>query len=104
MTKKEKLLALDRDIQATEQELRCCKQQARITRSEIRRLTRKERTHRLCVRGGMLESYLREPELLTDDQVACLLNLAFRQEAVLLTLRRMLAAAKGAKQRTLSEG
>ena len=52
----------------------------------------------------MLESYLREPELLSDDQVQALLNLAFRQEAVLLTLRRMLAAAKGAKQRTLPEG
>lgn len=104
MTRKEKLLAFDRDIQATEQELRYCKQQTKITQSEIKRLTRKERTQQLCVRGGMLESYLREPELLSDDQVQALLNLAFRQEAVLLTLRRMLAAAKGAKQRTLPEG
>ena len=65
---------------------------------------RKERTHRLCVRGGMLEHFLREPELLSDDQVQELLTLAFRQEAVVLKLSRMLAVVKERDRRTIPEG
>ena len=31
--------------------------------------TRRERTHRLCTRAGMLESFLRDPEALSNGQV-----------------------------------
>ena len=34
-----------------------------------------KRQHRLCTRGGMLESFLQEPERLTDDDVMLLLSL-----------------------------
>lgn len=37
--------------------------------SELKRLTRSERTHRLCTRAGMLEIFLKEPTVLTDEDV-----------------------------------
>lgn len=40
---------------------------------KLKQLTRSERTHRLCTRAGMLEKFLREPTLLTDDDVMELL-------------------------------
>ena len=48
----------------------------------IKQLTRSERTHRLCTRAGMLETFLREPTLLTDDDVMELLTFIFHSEAV----------------------
>ena len=42
--------------------------------------SRKERTHRLCKRGAMLEKFLQSPDQLTDDQVMALLQIAFGQK------------------------
>ena len=47
---------------------------------QLKQLTRKERTHRLCTRGGMLESFLQEPKRLTDDDVMLLLKLIFHRQ------------------------
>ena len=55
--------------------------------------TRKERTHRLCTRAGMLESFLREPDVLSNDQVMALLRIAFEQEPVKEALKKMLQEA-----------
>ena len=55
--------------------------------------TRRERTHRLCTRGGMLESFLRDPNALTNDQVMNLLRVCFRQNPVQETLNQMLEDA-----------
>jgi len=52
--------------------------------------TRRERTHRLCTRAGMLESFLHDPEVLTNDQVMALLRIAFEQEPVKEALEKML--------------
>ena len=49
--------------------------------SQAKQLTRKERTHRLCTRGAMLEKYLGCPENLTDEQVETILKVAFHAEA-----------------------
>ena len=46
---------------------------------QMKQLTRKERTHRLCTRGAMLESFLIRPEVLTDDDVMDILKQAFSQ-------------------------
>ena len=50
--------------------------------SEMKRLNRSERTHRLCTRAGMLETFLKEPTVLTDDDVMELLTFMFYSEAV----------------------
>ena len=47
--------------------------------SQEKQLTRKERTHRLCTRGAMLEKYLYD---FTDEQVETILKIAFHTEAV----------------------
>ena len=52
--------------------------------------TRRERTHRLCTRAGMLESFLHDPEALTNDQVMALLRIAFEQNPVKEVLEKML--------------
>ena len=48
---------------------------------QLKKLTRSERTHRLCTRTGMLEAFLREPTVLTDDDVMELLTFLFHSEA-----------------------
>lgn len=57
------------------------KQQAEMNEKRIKKkivaLTRSERTHRLCTRSAMLETFLQEPETLTDDEVMDLLQRAF---------------------------
>ena len=70
------------------------KQQDKMLQSEIKRLTRNERTHRLCTRGGMIEAFIQEPEKLSDDQVMELLSVAFRQPEVSGLLQKMLEEVK----------
>ncbi len=55
--------------------------------AEAKELTRKARTRRLCTRGGMLESFLQAPSILTDDDVMELLTFIFRQPIVQRNLR-----------------
>ncbi len=91
----EEIVKLREEIEYANERLRYYKQQEKMTLSEIRRLTRRERTHRLCTRGGMVESFIKKPELLTDDQVMELLTLAFRQSEVSERLQEMLRDAEG---------
>ena len=58
---------------------------------------RKERTHRLCTRGGMLESFLHDVSALTDEQVMELLRVCFRQNPVQDALNIMLEDAYSGK-------
>ena len=61
---------------------------------QLKQLTRKERTHRLCTRGGMLESFLQEPERLTDDDVMLLLTLIFHRQDTQELLKKLLKREK----------
>lgn len=54
-------------------------------------LKRNARTHRLCNLGGLLESYLKEPELLDTDDVKYILDSMFRDDRVQKALDRLLA-------------
>ena len=71
--------------------------------SELKRLTRSERTHRLCTRAGMLEIFLKEPTVLTDEDVMEPLTFIFQSEAVqkklnlLIESRRKTQEADGDK-------
>ena len=65
-----------------ERKLTAAKHKEKRLQSELKRLTRGERTHRLCTRAGMLEAFLREPTILTDDDVMELLTFIFHSEAV----------------------
>ena len=90
----EQLDEISKDILIATDRIRYYKQQDKMLQSEIKRLTRNERTHRLCTRGGMLEAFIQEPEKLSDDQVMELLTVAFRQPAVSDLLKKMLEETK----------
>lgn len=78
----EKLEKLKHERYVAERKLTAAKQREKRLESEIKRLTRSERTHRLCTRAGMLETFLKEPTVLTDEDVMELLTFIFQSEAV----------------------
>ena len=77
------------------------KQKEKILQNQISKLTRNARTHRLCTRAGMLESFLPNPELMTDDEVMIVLKIAFHQPAMKPVLEKL--AAESEARKTLTE-
>ena len=75
----EKLEKLNWELAKGEARLRRAQHEEKILEHQMKQLTRKERTHRLCTRGAMLESFLIRPEVLTDDDVMDILKQAFSQ-------------------------
>ena len=73
----EKLEKLNQEIAKGEARLRRAQHEEKILEHQVKQLTRKERTHRLCTRGAMLESFLLRPEVLTDEDVMDILKQAF---------------------------
>ncbi len=83
----EKLEKLNQEIAKGEARLRRAQHEEKILEHQVKQLTRKERTHRLCTRGAMLESFLLRPEVLTDEDVMDilkLLHLLFRLAVILI--------------------
>ena len=74
-----KLEKLNEEIEKTEEKLRKVQQREKMLKRQANMLTRKERTHRLCTRGAMLESYLPHPETVTDEQVSTILKVLFHK-------------------------
>lgn len=72
-----------------EEELKKAKQKEKMLRHQLTKLTRNARTHRLCTRAGMLESFLPNPEVLTDDEVMAVLKIAFHQPAMKPVLEKL---------------
>lgn len=79
---KEEFEKLEHEKYVLEKKLTAAKHKEKRLQSELKRLTRGERTHRLCTRAGMLETFLRKPTVLTDDDVMELLTFIFNSEAV----------------------
>ena len=86
-----------------EKKLTAAKHKEKRLESEIKRLTRSERTHRLCTRGGMLETFLREPAMLTDDDVMALLTFIFQSKSVQEKLNLLIQNRKKTEQPDGSE-
>ena len=55
-----KLEKLNRELEKSEKKLRKAINDEKALQHQLKQLTRKERTHRLCTRGGMLESFLQD--------------------------------------------
>ena len=90
----EKLEKLKHDQYVAEKKLTAAKHREKRLENELKRLTRSERTHRLCTRAGMLETFLREPTLLTDDDVMELLTFIFHSETVQKKLNLLIEKRK----------
>ena len=78
----EELEKLKQKQHGLEKKLTAAKHKEKRLQSELKRLTRSERTHRLCTRAGMLETFLKEPTVLTDEDVMELLTFIFQSEAI----------------------
>lgn len=63
-------------------QLKRYQEEEKILKKKATEMTRNIRTHRLCSRGGMVEKFIREPELLTQDDVMEILTFAFNNESV----------------------
>ena len=88
---KEKLLE---EKQSTENRIRFLNNEIKAMEAQEKGLLRKQRNRRIFTRGGMLEAFLLEPLLLTDEQVHELLLTAFRQPAVDALLKTMIQNAR----------
>ena len=90
----EQLEKLKHQKYVAEKKLTAAKHKEERLQHELKRLTRSERTHRLCTRAGMLETFLREPTILTDDDVMKLLTFIFHSEAVQKKLDLLIESRK----------
>ena len=95
---KEKLEKLEREKYVVERKLTAAMHKEKRLQSEIKRLTRSGRTHRLCTRAGMLETFLKEPTTLTDDDVMELLTFIFHSETVQKKLDMLITNRKETEQ------
>lgn len=76
------LSKLEEELYVAKQKLKAAENDEKYYARQMQQLTRNERTHRLCTRAGMLETFLQEPNLLTDDDVMELLQFIFHSETV----------------------
>jgi hypothetical protein len=90
----EELEKLKHKQYVAERKLTAAKHKEKRLQSELKRLTRSERTHRLCTRAGMLETFLKEPTVLTDEDVMELLTFIFQSEAVQKKLNRLIESRR----------
>ena len=88
----EKLQKLNREIERTEAKLRRAQHEEKILENQIKTLTRKERTHRLCTRGAMLEKYLPNPAEITDEQINVILNVLFHHSDTRQLIEKVIAS------------
>ena len=95
---KEKLEKLEREKYVVERKLTAAMHKEKRLQSELKRLTRSGRTHRLCTRAGMLETFLKEPTTLTDDDVMELLTFIFHSETVQKKLDMLITNRKETEQ------
>ena len=77
-----------------EAKIRQVSHEIKALEAEEKSLLRKQRNHRIFTRGGMLEAFLQEPLLLTDDQVYSLLKVIFHRPEVDRILKRMIEDAR----------
>ena len=69
MTTKEKLKKNDEDIARERHKQKRAQDREKQLKRRRAKLVRDQRTHRLCVRGGMLESFLKRPGCIDPAEI-----------------------------------
>lgn len=82
MNREQEKKQLEQEITQAEEKERRYAIQTKILLREQSQLERKKRNHRIFTRGAMLESFLKKPLIMTDEQVYDLLKTAFGQTEV----------------------
>ena len=103
MTKQKSAEDIQEQIRLSEEKIRKLNQEKKILTRKHSEQLRRERTHRLCTFGGMLEGFLKEPEAFTENEVYALLKLAFSQTNVDVALRNHLHQKSRQEQRPVNQ-
>ena len=81
MAKKKTIQELQEEQERMENELKVKSQKPKALKQQEKELARKERTHRLCTHGAMLEQYL-PPDEYTDDEIDKILRTVFQNDSI----------------------
>ena len=103
MTKQKTADDIQEQIRLSEEKIRKLKQDQKILTRKHAEQLRKERTHRLCTIGGMLEGFLKKPEAFSNDEVYELLKLAFNQPSVASAVRNHLQQKSAPEDRPANQ-
>ncbi len=79
VARKKTIEELRMEREKAEQDLKIRQQNLKKLKQKEAELTRRERTHRLCTHGAMLEKHL-DPEEFTSEQIDYFLNVLFRKQ------------------------
>lgn len=97
VAKKKTLEELITEQEKAERELKIANQNLRILKSDEKKLTRKDRTHRLCNHGGLLEKFL-PPDKFTDGQMEEILTTIFRWNDVIVLVNDIAKRSKSSDE------
>ena len=90
LTDAEKLAKLNEEMKKAGQVLRKAQENLKQKEAAAAKEFDRQRTHRLCTRGGHLEKYLEEAELFTDEQICKLIDYLFTLNVVKALVQDML--------------
>ena len=79
---------LQAEIEQNKKKIRQYENREKVLRQKLSREKRRERNHRLIVRGAVFESIVPEAKGMTDEEAAALLRLALTSEPVREFLRK----------------
>ena len=79
---------LTAEIEDGKKKIRQFENREKLLRQKLSREERRERNHRLIVRGAVFESIVPEAKEMTDEEAAALLRLALTSEPVREFLRK----------------
>ena len=88
---------IEQQLKRKEARLNKATEEKKAPRTKMKRLEEQAENERLVSRGKMLESFLKEPLVLTNDDVAHLLDLLFRSRFTQRTLSEMIEARTSGK-------
>ena len=97
VAKKMSLEELMAEQEKAERELKIANQNLRILKNDGKKLTRKDRTHRLCNHGGLLEKFL-PPDKFTDAQMEEILTTIFRWNDVIVLINDIAKRSKSSEE------
>lgn len=85
---------IEEQLKRTEVRLQKTKEEKKVLQAKKKLLTEQAENERLCRRGKILESFLKEPLKLTDGDISYLLEIMFRSSFSQSKLAELIAARK----------
>ena len=83
---------IEEQLKRTEVRLQKTKEEKKVLQAKIKLLAEQAENERLCSRGKILESFLKEPLKLTDGDISYLLEIMFRSSFSQKKLQELIEA------------